>query len=52
MTGPDTLPPEEEEIPDTDPAPMVLRLPAPSMPAWPEETPTAVQCPHPPGESR
>jgi hypothetical protein len=51
MTGPDTLPPEEEEIPDTDPAPMVLPR-AVSLPDWPEETPTAVQCPHPPGESR
>lgn len=36
-----------EEVPDTDPAPVVVDVPrVPSLP-WTEETPTAVERPHP-----
>lgn len=45
-----TIPPpaDTEEIPPTDPAPPVLEIPrVPSMPDWPGEAVTAVECPHP-----
>lgn len=48
-----TVPPPrdtEEVPPPTDPAPTV-RPPAESLAPWPEETPTAVEVPHPPGLS-
>lgn len=40
--------PDTEEIPPTDPAPATL-APArvPSLPDWPSEAVTAVECPHP-----
>jgi hypothetical protein len=42
-------PDDDDEIPDTEPAPVVLEVPrVPSLP-WGEEQVTAVECPHPPG---
>lgn len=42
-----TTPPPDDEVPDTEPAPVVIDAArVPSLP-WAEEVPTAVQCPHP-----
>ena len=45
-----TIPPpaDLDEPPPTDPAPPALQAPrVPSLPDWPSEAVTAVECPHP-----